>query len=56
MLLRCHLNQVVADRRDVLLLSRDYDVQFGADRRVALLLPRDYVDGKGGYIEVNLEP
>ena len=57
MLLRCHLNQVVADCRDVLFLLRDYDVQFGADCRVVLLPPREYVvDGRGGYVEVDLDP
>ena len=52
------MNQVAADRRDVLLfLPREYDVQFDADRRVVLLLPREYVvDGRGGYVEVDLDP
>ena len=56
MLLRCHLNQVVSDFRDVLVLPRDDDVQFGADCWVVLVLPRDYVvDGRGGSAEVDLE-
>ena len=55
MVLLCsHLNQVVTDCRDVLFLPRD--VQFGADCRVVLLLPREYVvDGRGGYVEVDLD-
>ena len=56
-LLRCPLNKVVADCRDVLFLPRDHDVQFGADCRVVLLLPREYVaDGRDGYVEVDLDP
>ena len=55
MLLRCHLIQVAADYRDLLFLHRDYDVQFGADCRVVLLLPH-VVDGKDGYVEVDLDP
>ena len=55
-LLRCHLNQVVTDCRDVLFLPRDNDIQFGADCRVGLL-PREYVvDGRDGYVEVDLDP
>ena len=54
-MLRCHLNQVIADSRDVRLLPRDYDFQFGADCRVVLLLPGEYVvDGSGGYVEVDI--
>ena len=57
MLLRCHLNQVVSDCRDVLVLPRDDDVQFGADCWVVLVLPRDYVvDGRDEYVEVDLNP
>ena len=55
MLLRCHLNQVVTDCRDVLFLPRDNDIQFGADCRVGLL-PREYVvDGRGGWAEVDFD-
>ena len=55
-LLRCHLNQVVTDCRDVLFLPHDHDVQFGADCWVVLLLPREYVVyGRDGYIEVDLD-
>ena len=35
--MRCHLNQVVGNRRDILFLPRDYDVQLGADCLVVLL-------------------
>ena len=46
-MLRCHSNQVDAGCRDVLLLPRDDDVQFGADCRDVILLPRAYViDGR----------
>ena len=56
-LLRYHLNQVVADFRDILFLPRDNDVPFGADCWVVLLLPREYVvDGRDGYVEVDLDP
>ena len=55
-LLRCHLNQVVTDCRDVLFLPRENDVQFGADCWV-VLLPREYaVDRRDGYVEVDLDP
>ena len=51
----CRVNPVVADCRDVLFLPRDYDIQFGADCRV-VLLPREYVvDGRGGCVEVDLD-
>ena len=57
MLLRCHMNQVVIDCRDVLLQPRDNDVQFGAHCWVVLLLPREFVvDGRDGYVEVDLDP
>ena len=57
MLLRCHLNQVVTNCRDVLFLPRDNDVQFDADFWVVLLLPREYVvGGRDGYVEVDLRP
>ena len=56
MLLQCYLNQVVVDCRDVRFLPRDYDVQCGADLRVVRFLPREYVvDGRGGYVEVDLD-
>ena len=56
MLLRCPLNQVVAVCQDVLFLPHDHNIQFGADYRVVLLLPREYVeDGRGGYVEVDLD-
>ena len=57
MVLCCHLNQVVADSRDVLFLPCDHDVQFSADCWVVLLLPREYVvDGRDGCAEVDLDP
>ena len=56
MLLRCHLNQVVADCRDVQFLPRDNDIQFGADCCVVRLLPGEYAaDGRRGYDEVDLD-
>ena len=56
-LLRCHLTQVATDCRDVLFPPRDSDVRFGADCWVVLLLPREYVvDGRDGYVEVDLDP
>ena len=45
------MNQVVADCRDVQFLPRDYDVPFGADCQVVL-----FVDGRAGYVEVDLDP
>ena len=55
MLLRYHVNQVVADCRDVLFLPGGCDVQFSADCRVVRLLQReDVVDGRGGSVEVDL--
>ena len=56
--MRCHVNQVAADCRNVLLsLPREYGVQFDADCRAVLLLPREYfLDGRGGYAKVDLNP
>ena len=55
-LLRCHLNQVVTNCRDVLFPPRDDDVLLGADCWIVLLLPREYVvDKGGGYIEVDYD-